>query len=176
MGESVNQRGRKTMLQRWKKRWLAAAFLVVTSVLFAVVGGHGAEAAELEQVHIDSPVIRLYLREGDSALTNEKEPLLSFEDTELEYQKDAHMYDPERDGGTDYMYVVEISEYVTKKQREGIEKALKKAVDRLGVKEGKVVRFHKRKKAKARCKHESAAVSVVFVHRFSAYVCSGETD
>ncbi len=132
MGESVNQRGRKTMLQRWKKRWLAAAFLVVTSVLFAVVGGHGAEAAELEQVHIDSPVIRLYLRDGDSALTNEKEPLLSFEDTELEYQKDAHMYDPERDGGTDYMYVVEISEYVTKKQREGIEKALKKAVDRLG--------------------------------------------
>lgn len=129
MGQSVKQRG---VQQRWKERWLAAAFLVVAAVLFVAMGGHGAEAAELEQVHINSPVIRLYLREGDSALTNEKEPLLSFDDTELEYQKDAHRYDPEKDGGTEYIYVVEISRYVTKNQRREIEKALKKAVDKLG--------------------------------------------
>ncbi len=132
MGQSVRRIGRKTIKQRWKEWWLTAAILVVTAVLSAVMGGHGAEAAELEQVHIDSPVIRLYLREGDSALANEKEPLLTFDDTELEYQKDAHVYDPEKDGGTDYIYVVEISRYVTKKQRESIEKALKKAVDKLG--------------------------------------------
>lgn len=132
MGQSVKQRGRQKMQQRWRDRWLAAIVLMMTTVLFVAMGGHGAEAAELEQVHIDSPVIRLYLREGASALTNEKEPLLSFDDTELEYQKDAHVYDPEKDGGTDYIYVVEISKYVTKKQREGIEKALIKAVDKLG--------------------------------------------
>mgnify|MGYP004713255025 CR=1 FL=1 len=113
-------------------RCIVAGIMVLMAVLAVGSYGNVAEAApKLEQAYIHSPTIRTYLTESDKSQTEDFKPELYFDDTELSYQEDVHVYDSSKDGGTEYIYVVEISKNVTKKQRTSIETALRKAVDEL---------------------------------------------
>lgn len=109
--------------------------LVIAVVAFAGVLMTKTEIAQaawkLEQVDIVSPVIRTYLTGGDEKQIEGLAPELSYRDTILTYNQDAHKYQSEKDGGTEYIYAVEISRYVTKKQRKSIVEALGNSVNLL---------------------------------------------
>lgn len=111
--------------------------LFMILVLVAVSCGLGfctvcvSAALKLEQTYIYSPTIRTYLTGGDEGSLEGILPEARFQDVVLTYGQDAHIYDPVSDGGTEYIYAVEISKYVTKRQREQICQKLQSAVDTL---------------------------------------------
>lgn len=114
---------------------IRCSFMMV--VLFAALCGIGggaiyaSAALKLEQAYIDAPTIRTYLTGGDGGELDGILPEARFQDTVLAYGQDAHIYDSASDGGAEYIYAVEISKYVTKKQRENIRTELLGAVDTL---------------------------------------------
>lgn len=111
--------------------------IFLTLVLSAISCGIGfgmrvsKAALKLEQAYINSPTVRTYLTGGDVETLDGMLPETRFQDVSLDYAQDAHIYDPVSDGGTEYIYVVEISKYVTKQQRETICEELQTAVNLL---------------------------------------------
>ncbi len=121
------------MGKRYLKQIRRFFLLLVMAVSMLPIGTKTVNAEiKLEQVGIVSPTITTYLTGGGAELKPEKlTPELVYCDTILTYNKDAHIYQSESDGGTEYIYVVEISKYVTKKQRKSIITALGNVVNLL---------------------------------------------
>lgn len=86
---------------------------------------------QLEQVYINSPIIQTYITGENEKDSTEIEPNLTFDGDEIKYNSDIHFFDSKKDGGTEYIYAIEISQYVTKKQRKVIAQTLKKQIDSL---------------------------------------------
>lgn len=122
--------GKRGLVQAGKNG-MAAMLLVLTSILF--MGAEPAHAElKLEQTSIVSPTITTYLTGGSEEEWAGLAPELTYQDTVLTYNQDAHVFQPETDGGAEYIYAVEISKYVTGKQRKSIVSALQNAVNVLG--------------------------------------------
>ncbi len=122
------------MGEQIKKRIATGVIALATAAMLLGTGMSStvAQAAKLEQTYINAPTLRAYITEGEADWKNGVAADLNFDDTALTFNQDLHVYDAEKDGGTHYIYAVEISKYVTKKQRKSIETSLKKAVDQLG--------------------------------------------
>ena len=104
-------------------------FLAVTAVFNLSDNVYAKE--QLEQVYINSPIIQTYITGENEKDSTEIEPNLTFDGDEIKYNSDIHFFDSKKDGGTEYIYAIEISQYVTKKQRKVIAQTLKKQIDSL---------------------------------------------
>ena len=104
-------------------------FLAVTAVFNLSDNVYAKE--QLEQVYINSPIIQTYITGENEKDPTEIEPNLTFDGDEIKYNSDIHFFDSKKDGGTEYIYAIEISQYVTKNQRKVIAQTLKKQIDSL---------------------------------------------
>lgn len=103
-----------------------AAFLLMICFFGNDSTVHAKE--QLEQIYINSPMIRTYVTGSEESALTDIQPTLTFDNEELKYNSDIHFFDSEKDGGVEYIYVVELSQYVTKTQRQDIAAALKRQV------------------------------------------------
>lgn len=105
---------------------LAAFLLMMVCFLGNDSTVHAKE--QLEQIYINSPMIRTYVTGSEESALTDIQPTLTLDNEELKYNSDIHFFDSEKDGGVEYVYVVELSQYVTKTQRQDIAAALKRQV------------------------------------------------
>ena len=114
------------MGKRLMKIGLAAFLLMMVCFFGNDSTVHAKE--QLEQIYINSPMIRTYVTGSEESALTDIQPTLTFDNEELKYNSDIHFFDSEKDGGVEYIYVVELSQYVTKTQRQDIAAALKRQV------------------------------------------------